>query len=227
MLLIISQSKKNARTIADTFYYMGILAYAATPHEALSEVSNLYRAVLILSPNTFPDIVDYVNRIKSYKRDLPIFSLTSTDPASFFPDVFDCCFSMQTLTPELAERIIDYANTSNKARIGDYFLAGFDASSHNVGVNYFYEKLPLTRTESMILRLLIRKYPIPTSCDEIVKYAFRASDAPQPTSIRTHISMMNKKLEKVIKRRMLSFVPRRGYVIVTPEFDKLFGINVK
>jgi hypothetical protein len=34
---------------------------------------------------------------------------------------------------------------------------------------------------------------------------------------------MNKKLENAIGRKMLTFVPRRGYVIITPEYDKLFS----
>ena len=58
MLLIISQSKKTAKSIADTFYYMSILAYGANPHEALSEISELYRAVLIIKPTEFADIND-------------------------------------------------------------------------------------------------------------------------------------------------------------------------
>ena len=88
MLLIISQTKKNAKSVADTFHYMSILAYGATPHEALSEVSDLYRAVLIIHPESFPDINDYVNRIKSYKSNIPVFALTDSSPASFYSDVF-------------------------------------------------------------------------------------------------------------------------------------------
>ena len=123
----------------------------------------------------------------------------------------------------IIDNAIKYANDNNRARIGEYFLAGFDASSNNVGVNYFYDKLDLTKTEAMILRFMIRKYPVPVSCKEIVKYAFKQSRAPEPTSIRTHISLMNKKLENITSRKMITFVPRRGYVIITPEYDKLFS----
>ena len=71
MLLIISQSKRLAKSVQETFYYMSILSYGATPHEALSEVSGLYRAVLIINPESFPDINDYVLRLKSYNTALP------------------------------------------------------------------------------------------------------------------------------------------------------------
>ena len=169
MLLVISQNKKNAKSIADTFHYMSILAYAAYPHEGLSEISNIYRAVLILNPNELADCVDYVNRLKSYRSDIPVFALLSSVPEPYYSEIFDKCFTIPTFTPQIAESIIDYANKNNKAKIGDYFLAGFDASSHNLGVNYFYDKINFTKSETMILRLLIRKYPNPVSCKEIVK----------------------------------------------------------
>ena len=135
---------------------MSILSYGTTPHEALSEVSNLYRAVLIINPENFPDINDYVGRIKAYKSDIPIFAITEKEAPSNYPDIFDGCFVKPGFTPALAEKIIDYAKDNGLAKIGDYYLAGFDASSHTVGVYFFYTKLSLTKTEAMILRYLIR-----------------------------------------------------------------------
>ena len=221
MLLIISQTKKDAVSIADTFHFMSILAYAATHHEALSEVSDMYRAALILNPEKFPDIMDYVRRIRSYRSDIPIFALTSSYPPPYFPEIFDGCFTLPTFTPALARQIIEYANENNRAKIGDYFLAGFNASSHNLGVNYFYDKLSLTKTETMILRYLIRKYPLTASSDEIIKYAFRSTRAPEASSVKTHISLMNKKFEGQIGKRMIEFVPKKGYIIITPEKERI------
>lgn len=218
MLLIISQNKKIARSVQETFHYMSILSYGTTPHEALSEVSNLYRAVLIINPENFPDINDYVGRIKAYKSDIPIFAITEKEAPSNYPDIFDGCFVKPGFTPALAEKIIDYAKDNGLAKIGDYYLAGFDASSHTVGVYFFYTKLPLTKTEAMILRYLIRSYPIPQSSDKILKYAFKPSRAPEAASIRTHLSIINKKLEASIGRKMITMEPHRGYVILTPEY---------
>ena len=221
MLLIISQSKKDAVSIADTFHFMSILAYGATHHEALSEVSDLYRAALIINPEKFPDIMDYVRRIRSYRRDIPIFALTTANPPSYYPEIFDGCFTLPTFTPALAKQIIEYANENNRAKIGDYYLAGFNASSHNLGVSYFYDKLTLTKTETMILRYLIRKYPLTASSNEIIKYAFRSTRAPEASSVKTHISLMNKKLESQIGKRMIKFVPKKGYIIITPEKERI------
>lgn len=220
MLLIISQNKRIARSISDTFHYMSILSYAATPHEALSEVSELYRAVLIIAPESFPDINDYVSRIKSYKSDMPVFALTEATPPSHYPDIFDRVFTRPHFTPALAEKIIDYANKNNRAKIGDYYLGGFDASSSTVGVYYFNTRLNLTKTESMILRFLIRSYPVPQSAQSILKYAFKPARMPEPSSIRTHISIMNKKLEGTIGKRLITLEAGKGYFIMTPEYAK-------
>ena len=221
MLLIIGQSKRTARAVSDTFHHMSILSYGATPHEALSEVSDVYRAVLILYPEGFPDITDYVTRIKSYNSCLPIFGLTAEAPPSHYPDLFDGVFTRAEFTPALAERIIRYAEENRLARIGDYFLAGFDASRNIVGVNYFYTKINLTKTEAMILRYLIRSYPVPQSANDILKYAFRQSRQPDPASIRTHLSLMNKKFENTIGRKMVVHEPGEGYRIITPELSKI------
>lgn len=218
MLLIISQSKKNAKAVSEAFHYMSILSYGATPHEALSEISNLYRAILILDPASFPDIADYVNRIRSYHSSIPLFALIGNREALRYSELFDACFTQSSFTPALAEKIISFANENNLASIGSYHLGGFDASSKTVGVYYFYTKIDLTKTEAMILRYLIRSYPQPKKTDNILKYAFRPSRAPEPSSIRTHLSLINKKLEKAIGKRMIGFEPGRGYVVLTPEY---------
>lgn len=223
MLLIISQSKKLSKSVRETFHYMSILAYNATPHEALSEISEVYRAILILNPGNFPDINDYVNRLKSYKSDIPIFALSEENNKPFYPDIFDAVFTKNSFTPLLASKIINFANENKRARIGDYRLAGFDASSDLVGVTYFDRKVDLTKTEAMIFRYLLKVYPIPQSAEQIIKYAYKPSRVPEINSIRTHISLMNKKLETALGRKMIIHAPGRGYLIHTPEYDKIIS----
>ena len=218
MLLIISKSKKIASDIAETFRYMSILAYGATPAEALTEVSEIYRAVLIVSPEALPDAKDFVRRVHTYKSNLPIFALTDTTLEALTATAFDKVFTRPTFSPALASKIIEYANENSHERIGDYRLGGIDASSDRIGVTYFDIDVQLTKTEALILRYLIRSYPIPRSATEIIKYVFKSSRAPEAASIRTHLSMINKKLEAVMERRAIVLVPSQGYLISTPEY---------
>ena len=92
MLLVISQSKKLAKSIAETFHYMSILAYGATPSEALSEVSRLYRAAIIIHPEELCDVGEYVLRIRSYMKDLPIFALSAEESLPYGDQLFDAIF---------------------------------------------------------------------------------------------------------------------------------------
>lgn len=223
MLLIISQNNKTAKSVQETFHYMSILSYGATPHEALSEVSEIYRAVLIINPDVFPDINDYVSRLKSYKSNIPVFALTDNEEKPFYADIFDKVFTRHALTPLLASKIISYANEHNRAKIGDYRLAGFDASSNTVGVSYFDRKVNLTKTEAMILRYLLRSYPVPQNAAKIIKYAFKPSRAPEPSSIRTHVSGINKKLLISLGKKMIAHAPGKGYLILTPEYEEIIS----
>ena len=218
MILIINPSKKLARGVSDTFYYMGILSYPATPSEALSEISQLYRAVLIISPGELADARDYVERLRKYKGDIPIFALCQEECHTRYEDIFDRIFVKPIFSPTLAEKILEYANEKEYAGIGDYRLAGFNASWDHLGISCFSRKLRLTKTETMILRYLIRCYPLPVNAEDILKHAFRPGRAPEAASIRTHISGMNKKFEGIFERKMISLVPHKGYIIMAPEF---------
>lgn len=225
MLLIICKSKKISSEIAGTFRYMSILAYGATPTEALSEVSGLYRAALIINPTELGDVSDYIKRIKSYKRDLPIFAVTDEEIDTLTLDQFDAVFRKPTFSTSLAQKIIEFANEHSRARIGDYRLAGIDASSDRVGVTYFDKRVRLTKTEAMILRYLIRSYPLPQSSESILKHVFKSSRMPEAASVRTHISLMNKKLEQITERKMIVSVAGAGYIVMTPEYALRCELN--
>ena len=75
MILIINKSKKNARALSDMFYFMGVLSLGVTPKEALSEISPIYKAVIIENPDMLADKEDFVSRLRSYAN-IPIFAIT-------------------------------------------------------------------------------------------------------------------------------------------------------
>lgn len=220
MVLIINTSKKQAQSVSDIFYYMGIISCFATPKEAFSEISDLYRAVIVLNPESFPDIEDFVTKIKSYASSVPIFAISDVIQQSSVSSIFDECFSDTIYSSELAERIMIYQNQRNMPVTGHYRLAGIDASCYNVNVNVFEKTVPFTKTETMILRYLISSYPIPQSPANILKYAFKPTRKPEITSIRTHISVMNKKFRDITDKNLFVTVPKLGYAISTPEILK-------
>lgn len=215
MILIINKSKKDARGLADMFYFMGILTAATTPHEALSEISTSYRAALIMNPNTLADKEDFVRRLRSY-ADIPLFAITKT-PDSLDEHLFDGIIKTSSYAAVAYRYIRNYTETNGFRNPGSYKLAGINASVELYAPMYFNKALPFTKTETMILRTLIKNYPNPTSSKEILKYAFRQTRLPDISNVRTHISVMNKKYRKITTRNVITLFPGEGYVILTPE----------
>ena len=169
MILVISQSKKKAQTISDIFYYMGVLSYAATPHEALSEFSGLYRAALVIEPEALPDEESFIKKLRSYSSAIPIFAISDGD--NFKRDLFDGIYDDSIYSSTLVEEIVRYQNEHRLPLCAHYRLAGIDASCTSEKVLYFDNAVPFTRTETMILRYLIASYPTPQSSKKIIKYA--------------------------------------------------------
>lgn len=218
MVLIISTSKRKAQAISDIFYYMGVVSYAAAPSEALSEISTLYRAVLVLNPEELPDASGLADKLRSYASSVPIFAISDFDTLSC--GVFDARFPDSIYSSTLVGQIALYQRERNLPIIAQYRMAGIDASCDRERVRVFDKPISFTKTETMILRYLMVSYPMPQSPKNIIKYAFKPSRKPEITSIRTHISIINKKFRDIQGRALFVSIPKQGYTVSTPEILK-------
>lgn len=214
MLLIISKSKAEATALSDMLNIMGILAYPETPTGGLSEINLSYRAVLLMSPDSLPDPSDYIKRIRSYHKSIPVFAISDSNNRY---GIIDKTFAKNTKAAEIIKEIIAFQKESGLAPIGEYRFAGILAESDSPLVRYFDKRLPLTKTETMIVRYLIRLYPAPQDSKAIISHAFRQSRAPMETSARTFVSLINKKFRIITGRNLIIHYPSEGYVILTPE----------
>ena len=215
MILIIDKHKKIATDLSDAFLGIGVLARGCTPREALSEISTMYRAVIITSPRELADPADFVKRVSSYCT-IPIFAINDSPvPLDFIDERMQ--FGRGSYAYKILERIIEYFEERGENAPGHYALAGIDASYNLKTPSYFWTELPFTKTETMILRLLIRSYPIPTSAEKILTYAYRTTRIPDVSNIRTHISVMNKKFREITGRNIFELNFGAGYRILTPE----------
>ena len=213
MILIINKSKKEAELLAASFRYMGIVARGEPPQRAAAEISTLYRAIVIYSPEKLPDEREYISRIHSYVKEIPIFALT--DNENKIKASYEAVVPRTTTASRLYNLISTYCKENNRFPLGEYMLAGINASADQGFVTYFSEPLPLTRTESLILRLLIRAYPLALSPKTIRMYAFKQNKLPEVSGIRTHIYSINKKFKKLIHRNLIVSIDD-GYVVMTP-----------
>ena len=221
MILVIDNKKQNASTFSEIFHFMGILSRAVTPSSALSEICPAYRALVICRPEAISDVRDFVKRLRSYSVTVPIFALTDSD--KFPAEIFDGVYPMGINSSTLVRKIIDFCNDSSLPVVGSYRLAGIEASVDMTTVLYKNEEIPLTRTEKMILRYLIRSYPCQSSTLMILKHAFRESRSPLPSSIRTHVHQINKKLSVLLGAPKIEATDG-GYVISTPALAELLTV---
>ena len=215
MVLIINKSKKEAQRLSEMFYFMGVLSYGATPHEALSEISPVYSAAIIMNPGALAFKEDYVARLRSYAK-IPIFAISDTHDTDD-TIIFDGVIKGRPYASKILHYITDFCTLRDLKAPGVYLLAGIDASVDLTTSAYYSVALPFTKTELMILRTLITTYPTPAKAPLILKYAFKSTKKPELANIRTHLSVMNKKFREIAERNLVVLTPGEGYRILTPE----------
>ena len=222
MILVIDRRQQDAATIASMLYYMGVLSCVSTPSDAVSKISNRYKAVIITHPEKTYITSEFIKTLKAYSIDTPIFALCE-DEASFreeYPEravLFDMIYSTHTYSSTLLEKINDYRKRRALSPIGEYRLAGIDASANLKTPMLFGKELKLTKTELMILRYLITLYPVLAPAKQIIANSFKPGRYPELASVRTHISAINKKFFELSGRYWINAEPGVGYRILTPE----------
>ena len=215
MLLIIDRSQKSREAIRDICYHLGILSNTAAPEKASYEISNRYRAVLIVEPAGILMLETLIENLRVYSLGAPIFAL-SEKRGGYDESIFEKVFVKSTFSCDDLIEMIRFEEEHSKRVMGDYRLMGIDASVFSQETTFFDHPFKLTKTELMILKYLIRYYPNHASADDILKFAFRTARAPEISSIRTHISSINKKFLKISGRTLIVSEPRIGYRIMTP-----------
>ena len=216
MVLIIHQSKSKARAISDMFYHMGIVSYAATPKEALAEISSLYRAVLFLDPERLTDTESLVNKLRSYNTRVPLLAVLNAGEADISAG-FDVVYQSDVYSSRLVNEIMKYQTSHGLPLTSQYTLSGIEASCERNSVSVFDKPMNLTKTETMILRYLIASYPAPKNAGSILKYAFKPLRRPEEASIRTHVSVINRKMREAHGSNLICSVAGKGYIVSTPE----------
>ena len=216
MILIVSQHKSKAVAVSDIFHYMLILSYPCVPKDALSEISTLYKAVLVIDPEDLPDPKDFIKKMHALAN-VPIFAISDNPRAIPSAEYFDKVYKKAILSSTLVVNIIEYLKQENRPCIGEYRLAGIDTSFYLKTPTFYFHDIDLTKTERMIMNYLIISYPIKQSNANIVKYAFRSGKKPEDASIRTHISHIKNKFRKLNERDIIENIPGKGYYILTPE----------
>lgn len=215
MILVIDKSKNAATNLADAFHTMGIPSNAVTPSDARGEVSDIYRAIVITSADSIPDLSEYISTLRRYAPKIPMFSVGEVKDD--YSDLFCKVFCRGTYAAEIVSRMTDACIEYGYPPPAHYTLAGIDASPANGESTLFGDPLPFTKTENMIIRCLIRSYPTEMPAEDILVYAYRRDRMPEAPNVRTHVSSINKKFELITGRPLITTSYGKGYILITPE----------
>lgn len=231
MILIIDKSAKSGKSIAEIFNYMGIVAKHASAESAIQEISNRYRAVIFVNPDRIPEPTELIKSARALSLGSSVFALcTDRSPSEKMKNLsglFDAVYADDISSSLILKKITDYQKEMGLDEVGCYRLAGLDASYFYDGVYYFGEKLNFTKTETMIIRYLIRSYPNPASAASILKHAFNPYRTPELSNVRTHVSVINKKFRERTSRNLIGTSEAgAGYVILTPEMAGIISGEV-
>ena len=224
MLLIADSKPQRGAALAELFHIMGIVAFTRRPISALSEISPQLSAVLLVEPDELLDTQDLVDRMHRLCRTVPVFALSKA--AVKTPERFSEVFITEHADFSLLLRMRERCKERNLRPVGDYVLAGMDASFYEKGVKLRGSTVPFTKTERMILRYLFSVYPSRVPSTQIVHYAFRPDRVPEPSCVRAHICAINQKAERVLGHPLVDSVRELGYRVITPEVleDRRRGI---
>jgi len=221
MLLIIAKAKDAANDLSDMLNFMGILSEAQTPLRAVEEISEKHRAILCLLPEKIYDEEKYLESLRTLSPAAPIFAIGKTN----FPEGFDKVLPENLSAAEIFDTVFCYCENNGLRLPGEYKLGELDLSVRRKKPSYKNEILAFTKTELMILRTLITFSPSPLKPRDFLRFAFRAKRAPEETSVRTHISIINKKWGKISGRNIILNLEKQGYVIAYEEKIPAIKLN--
>ena len=220
MILIIDKSLSNARTYADIFYFMGILSYAVTPAQAFNETSDRYTAILLtgLEYSSYDD--EFVKTLSALSLGAPIFAICQNSKEYLAKNKklihVDGYFDDKIYSSTLVDEIEKVQEARHIRKLSSYSLRGFDLGARNQKALYLLNDLGLSKIETMIVRYFIAQYPLKISSSDVLKYAFKPAKAPEASSVRTHICIINKKFRALTGKALIEHERGRGYELNIP-----------
>lgn len=201
MIAIIDNDRLRRQSICEMLHYMGILSVGA--ESAACEKLPLHCSALLFASEGAIDTSDINDEC-----DIPRYAVSGY----YVPGVRACFSSGEPIAEVISAIKADMRHRGERC-IGEYTLGALNASAELGGVSYLGKPVKLTRTEAMVLRYLILTYPQAASAEDILKYAFRAARLPEVSSVRTHVSIMNKKFKGAAGEALIVPSDPSGYVL--------------
>ncbi len=221
MLLIVSKPKIQAEDLSDMMNFMGVLSLALVPSEALFEISENYRALIVISSDKIDENIEDELLLRAKRFNIPSFMLGKCEDG----EKYNFTLRKNLSASEILDGIIEKCKGGGFKLPGEYKTEELDVSLTCREALWFSKNILLTKTEKMIVRVLLRFFPKPVKPSEILKLAFRKKRLPDEASIRTHISKINKKSMIISGRMLILNFEKLGYVLFQKELAYILGTS--
>jgi len=211
MILILSEDACARKTVSDMLYILGVICDEHSTSDEILPSASLYRAVFIALPGE--NIEGYKQFVRRRLGNIPIFTVLDRYSLRDSRSDIEYAFKYGEGIPQILSSVIKICKSRSLPPPCEYKRHGLDASFDLCGVYYNGRLLSLTKTETMIIRALIISYPKPLYASGILTLAFRSSRTPEVANVRTHISVINKKLLFLTGRRFISSNEAGKYIL--------------
>ena len=201
-------------TVAEIFMTMGFVTECVTPERAATVLAHRHHGVLVLGRRACADAGEFVGELRAVRGPVPIFSVRDDLSAEAYR-YFDGVYPNSVYSAGIVGDLIRLANKRGQVPIGEYRAGELCAEVGRREVTLGEVPLGLTRTEAGILRYLICMDPTAVRARDVLTHAFKTARMPTEAGVRTHISAINRKVQAVCGRPLIS--SEGGYRLILRE----------
>ncbi len=213
MILISGSDEGIRQTVSNMLRLLGAVCEEREFLDEATANDSMYKAVLLVCPSE--NITPCLDIIEKRLGNIPTFTLLDRFCGTPSRARTALAFSTSVGLPQALDSIISECLRLGRTPPCRYRLLGIDASLKQDGVYYLGKKISFTRTEAMLLRVLLLAHPRPLYAKALLSLAFKPSRTPELANIRTHVSVMNKKFLFHTGKRLIEANENGQYALIT------------
>ena len=209
MVLVIDRDKDYAEALADIFRFCRIPAYSLHPSEAPAEQKSGYRAILLGRGEEAVEEIGFLRGLREHFEGIPILALCDSPPSVRLYNRADGCII--GCDGSLPQRLTKAVSALGCVAPDEYRLGRVEILMDGVRRIEDGAYMKISKTETMILRVIASFAPHRIRSEDAVKYASPPLRAPGESVIRTHICALNKRARLILGHGIVDHSPEKGY----------------
>ena len=209
MVLVIDRDKDYAEALADIFRFCRIPAYSLHPSEALAEQKSGYRAILLGRGEEAVEEIGFLRGFREHFDGIPTFTLCDDALSVRLYNRADGC--LRGIDGSLPQRLAESVSALGCVAPDEYRLGRVEILRDGVRRIEDGAYMKISKTETMILRVIASFAPHRIRSEAVVKYAYSPMRAPGESVVRTHLCALNKRAIRMLGHALVDHSAEEGY----------------